>query len=103
MRRGQAVRFALVSLPLLVLTAAGTGEGTASWTGRVTVKGNEPHAWLALTAEDGTVYEVVGEKALEIRKAWQGRRIRVEGRIVEEARGPGFPARLEATAFREVQ
>ena len=112
----------LAAVPLLAIALAGCVSDkepsrtaatavTAAWAGRVSVKGNEPHTWLALTVEDGKVYELVGDKAALIREGYQNRRLRVEGRIVSAAAAPGAataaapgtPVRIDVTGFREVQ
>lgn len=103
----------VLALSLPVLAAAGCvspqqraadGQKAAAgaWTGRISVKGNEPHAYLALTTDDGRVYELTGGVAAAIRNTFQNRRLRVEGTIAAQAGGPGFPARIEVTGFLEV-
>ncbi len=79
--------------------AAG-GEGSVILVGKVSVKGSEPNTYLALTAEDGTVYELAGEKAGELRDEYQGRLIEVRGMLVKEAVGPGMPARVEIMEYK---
>ena len=70
--------------------------------GRVAVKGSEPHTYLVLVS-NGQDYKLVGPLRDEIWKSFQGRRIRVRGRIVREARGPGFPAELEVLEILGVE
>ena len=72
------------------------GQGIAA-TGRVIVTGSAPHVLLVLESDTGA-YELVGDHAAEL---WslQGRQVTVRGRVVREAHGPGFPARLEVDDF----
>ena len=68
--------------------------------GRVTATGSDPHVILVL--DTGTeYYHLVGEQAAEL---WglQQRQIEVYGRVVRQARGPGFPAQLEVDGFQVV-
>ena len=66
--------------------------------GRVVVVGSDPHVLLVVVTEAGTEYELVGELAAEL---WdlQQRRVRVRGEVVQQAYGPGFPARLEVDEY----
>jgi len=113
MKKRRLANLAAFALPLLFSVAgcascekpapAGQKAQPAVWVGRISLKGNEPHTWLALSTEDGTVYELIGERAAVIRDRHQNRRLRVEGKVVSAAKGPGFPARIEVGAFSEVQ
>ena len=96
-------------LALLVLVAVG-GCDTVTVGGRVAVKGSEPSTWVALVETGNeeterparTEYALVGPLADEIRSRHQGRHLVVRGRIVSEARGPGFPAELKVTEILSV-
>ena len=68
--------------------------GCLTYTGRVSVKGNEPHSYVVLVTQDDTAYRLVGDLAPRIRKEYQNMTIVVRGCIVKEAVGPGFPAEL---------
>ena len=87
-----AVLMGCASLP----DSTDPAQGIAA-TGRVIVTGSAPHVLLVLETDRGG-YELVGDHAAEL---WslQGRQITVRGRVVREARGPGFPARLEVNDF----
>ena len=66
--------------------------------GRVVAVGSEPHVLLVVVTEAGVEYELVGALAAEL---WglQQRHVRVRGRVVQPAYGPGFPARLEVAEY----
>jgi hypothetical protein len=88
---------ALTPLLLLVLIAAGSGEppGTVVLTGRVTVRGSEPHTIVVIASAERGDVQLSGRLAGEIRSRHQGRILEVRCRIVREALGPGFPAEAE--------
>ncbi|MFO7780909.1 MAG: hypothetical protein R6W94_04720 [Spirochaetia bacterium] len=97
---------AMVAMVLLVFisataTAFGTQESEGElreFEGRLSVQGNEPHTFLALSTAD-RVFRVVGP--LEDRLArHQGQHVRVAGRI-EEAGKMGRPARLHVVEIIE--
>ena len=90
--RGAACALTLLAaLPLLL--AAGCREVRV--TGKVAVKGSEPHTWIALTTAGGEEYRLTGELAVTIANRLQGRTVTVEARIVRRSAGPGLPAELE--------
>ena len=60
--------------------------------GRVVVTSSEPNVMLVIVTDD-THYELVGKLAEDLWKLQQ-RQVTVRGRIVRQALGPGFPARL---------
>ena len=69
--------------------------------GRVTAIGSAPHVKLVIVT-DTTHYELVGDLSDDLWKLQQ-RIVTVHGRIVQQAAGPGFPARLAVDKFvREV-
>ena len=70
-------------------------------TGRVTVTGSAPLTILVLVAE-ADHYEIVGDLAPELRKLQQ-LHVTVRGRVVREAVGPGFPARLQVVSYTRVR
>ena len=70
------------------------------FTGRVTVTGSAPRTILVLVTETDH-YEIVGDLAPELRTLQQ-RHVTVRGRVVREAAGPGFPARLQVDSYTRV-
>ena len=70
-------------------------------TGRVTVTGSAPLTILVLVTE-ADHYEIVGDLAPELRKLQQ-LHVTVRGRVVREAAGPGFPARLQVDSYTRVR
>ena len=87
-----------------ILLAAGVSAcRSATFQGKVAVRGSEPHTYLSLLSEEGRDAALVGPLAAEIEANFQGRYIRVEGRIVKEATGPGFPAEIEVVKILEVR
>jgi hypothetical protein len=69
--------------------------------GRVSVKGNEPHTYLALKTVKEE-FKIVGLLTNEIRDKYQNKYIEVKGAIIKKAIGPGFPAELEVTSIVKV-
>ncbi|MCY4442174.1 MAG: hypothetical protein OXE53_18445 [Deltaproteobacteria bacterium] len=65
--------------------------------GRVVVTGSEPNVMLVIVTDDSH-YELVGEFAQDLWKLQQ-RQVTVRGRIVRQALGPGFPARLAVDGY----
>lgn len=75
---------------------------TIAVTGKVSVKGSVPHAYLCLTTDEGVDYRLVGPLQEQILKHYQQQRLRLEGEIQKAALGPGFPAELMVTDFQVV-
>ena len=77
--------------------------------GKVAVKGNEPFTYVALVADENVEYSIVGSLKIEIREKYQGRYLRVRGRISRsDARAPSPskpspPVRLEVLEILEVR
>ena len=71
--------------------------------GRVSVRGNEPFTYLSLVTEENEEYALVGPLEERIRRDYQGSYLRVKGTILEEAKGPGFPAQLKLDEILEVR
>ena len=73
-------------------------EAAIEVSGRVVAVGSEPHVLLVVVTEAGVEYELVGEPAAAL---WglQQRRVRVRGRVVQPAYGPGFPAQLKVHEY----
>lgn len=70
---------------------------TVTLKGKIAVKGNEPHTYLVLILEQNLEYAIVGDLRQEIWTKYQGQVIKVRGKIVKQAVGPGFPAELEVS------
>jgi hypothetical protein len=75
--------------------------GSVTIEGKISVKGNEPNVYLALTTKDNREYSIVGKYEKEIWEKYQGQSIRVKGRIVKKGIGPGFPDEFEVTGIME--
>lgn len=65
--------------------------------GRVTVTGSAPHVMLVIVTDD-VHYELVSAAAEDLWELQQ-RQVTVRGRIVRQALGPGFPARLAVDKY----
>ncbi len=68
--------------------------------GKISVKGNEPHTYLVINVEY-TDYILRGNIAGRIREEYQGRIVLIEGIIIKEEAGPGFPAEVEVVSLPE--
>jgi hypothetical protein len=86
---------------LLFLVVMFTAAGCITLSGRITVKGNEPHTYVVLVAGESEEYVIVGDLAETLRKEYQNKRVRVKGKIVGKAI-PGKPAELEVFEILEV-
>ena len=87
----------LVSLALPL--AAQGGQETERLTGIISVKGNEPVTFLALTEADGTVWRLTGPKVQELRHY---QNLRVSLVVVRNAASPGHlrPQTVEVVEYR---
>ncbi|MBN2735742.1 MAG: hypothetical protein JXR70_02095 [Spirochaetales bacterium] len=63
--------------------------------GRISVRGNEPNTMLTIETSHG-VLEITGPLKQQIWQNYQGQEIKIRVKLVREALGPGFPARVEA-------
>lgn len=72
------------------------GDGLIELTGKLSVKGSEPHTMLVLTTSRGEAYQIVGDLEAVLRGNFQYRTVTLRGEVVKEAIGPGFPAQFEA-------
>ena len=80
----------LVTLAVALAVACVT---LSTVTGRIVVKGSEPHTYLAIETSDGE-YALVGDLAGDVAE-YQNLVITIQGIVVSDALGPGMPARLE--------
>lgn len=92
--------FLLTALSLLLLTATGCSADKVL-SGRVTLAGSAPHSYVRILSAQ-TEYRLVGPQEQQLREQWQGREVRVDGRVVKEAIGPGFPAEFEVKHIEEI-
>jgi hypothetical protein len=85
-------------IPVLVLLTFFTGSCRSTvLTGRVVIKGNEPHSYPVLVTPERGEFVLSGDLSGELRERYQGTTITVEGRIAAPAAGPGRPPRFEVT------
>ena len=89
---GAGVLLACASLPDSSATAA-----LIAVTGRVTVTGSDPGVTLVIVTETEE-YELVGDRAEDLWRLQQ-RYVTVHGRVVRQAYGPGYPARLKVEFY----
>ena len=69
--------------------------GTMVIKGKVTIKGNEPFSYVALTAENGSEYRLTGKLKDLIAEKYQNMILTVRGKIIKKQAGPGMPAEFE--------
>ena len=70
-------------------------------TGRVTTIGSDPRITLVIVTETED-YELVGDRSEDLWRLQQ-REVTVRGRVVRQAYGPGFPARLQVDSYSLVR
>ena len=93
----------LTILFLATLAVPGCAADLTSIEGRVAVAGNAPFTYVRVIAQDDIEYKLVGPKADILRRSWQGRIVRLEGKVVKEAIGRGFPAEFEVRSLVEAE
>ena len=76
----------IIPLMIFLLMASCTGE----MDGTISVKGNEPHTFLAFTAPNGNMYRIEGSNVNELRSKYQGTRVRIKGKLIKETESSGF-------------
>ena len=83
--------------------AGGIGQGTpaepgesGTITGKISVKGSEPKTFVALTTEDGTVYEITGPLKERLQEEYQYKTVTLEGELLRTSSGPGMSAQFRA-------
>lgn len=69
------------------------GCNSVSVQGKVAVKGNEPFTYVALVADENVEYSIVGPLKSEIREKYQGRYLKVRGRIIRSGPSVGSPSK----------
>ena len=67
-----------------------------TYTGKISVKGNMPFAYLVLATADGDM-KIVGSLAQKLQDCCQGRTVTVRGSIVKEGKGFLQPSELEVS------
>ncbi len=71
--------------------------------GVISVKGNEPHTYLAFTAENGDLYEIEGAMVNELREKYQGTKVKLKGKLLNKKDKSIFgPGVIEVTEITEV-
>jgi hypothetical protein len=75
--------------------------GCTTLSGRITIKGNEPHTYVVLVIDDSKEYVIVGEMADKLRQEYQNKTIKVKAKVVTKAI-PGKPAEVEVLEILEV-
>ncbi len=69
--------------------------------GKITIRGNEPHSYVHLETQSKQHYCIVGEFEQAIRESKQHQTVKLKGRVVKKAKGPGFPAEFEVLEIIE--
>lgn len=63
---------------------------TGEMDGIISVKGNEPHTYLAFTTDNGDVYRIEGPKVIELHDKYQGTRVRIKGKLIRKKETTSF-------------
>ena len=79
--------FVICAMSIACSSVSAQKPGFVTVTGVVSVKGNEPFTYCALTSS-GRAYSIVGDRKSEIMAKYQNREITVTGKIVREGEGP---------------
>jgi hypothetical protein len=81
--------------------ASSSKKEVVSIKGKIAVKGNEPHTYVAIVTEDKREYRIVGDLETEIRRVYQQKIVIVDGIIVKESNSPLIPPELEVLKIEE--
>lgn len=74
---------------------------TTTYSGKIAVIGSEPHTFVSLINEDGEIFKITGKYEKKLWENYQNQRVILKGTVIEEAKGPGFPAVLEVNKIVE--
>jgi formylmethanofuran dehydrogenase subunit C len=66
--------------------------------GTISVKGNMPHTYLAITADDGRVFKVTGNAKDELWNNYQGSKVTIKGKIISMPQG-FMPGEIDAESI----
>jgi hypothetical protein len=83
--------------------AASPQKDVVSITGKIAVKGNEPHTYVVIVTEDKREYRITGDLEPEIRKNYQQKRVIVDAVIVKESDSPLIPTEIDVLKIEEFQ
>jgi hypothetical protein len=91
---------------ILLLSAlvffSGCAISSNTITGKIVIKGEYPHTFIAMKVRNRVYYNVVGDLKRVLKASYQGKRITLAGHFVSSAQGPGMPARFHATKVVEI-
>ncbi|MFW5828368.1 MAG: hypothetical protein ACOCU4_09755 [Alkalispirochaeta sp.] len=98
-----------VVLVLVLLLGVGVVVGLSAWgrseretmEGRISIKGSEPHTYVALSTPDQT-YQLTGDPVEVLAADYQNQTVRVEGVRVEGDTGSLLPL-IEVESFEVVE
>lgn len=96
------VRHTLAAAIVTAFTAAALTACSVTLVGKISVKGNEPHTYLALVTRDGEEFAITGDHVATLRASYQNATLRVSGTVESRRLGPSFPARLRVERFEVV-
>lgn len=98
-------KIVLFGIALLYLSTNSWGESAdiIEIVGKVSMKGNEPFSYLAITDQITGEHRLVGDKIDEIKTKYQQLRLRVKGRVIKACSGFGSPAEFEVIDIIEVK
>ncbi len=87
-------RNAFCGIILLLFAIALASCENRTYSGTLAMRGNAPFSKLVLAADDGRLFELVGDTSKTL-MSHQYQRVVIAGKEIEPAKGPGFPAKLE--------
>jgi hypothetical protein len=92
-------RFHVLACVMLILVATlALACDEKTYSGTLSMRGHAPFEKLVLVADDGSMYELTGDKAKNL-MSHQHNRIVLSGKKISEQKGPGFPAKLSVTSI----
>ena len=82
----------IVAVVLLAVLLFSCDDETKVISGKVAVAGNEPFSYVRVIDQNNVEYKLVGPLVEGLRKSYQGKVVKLRGKVIKRAVGPGFPA-----------
>jgi hypothetical protein len=98
-RQGLGVCLFLLASCLSVF-AQGSQQNNSILIGVISVKGNEPFTYVALTEANGHVWKLTGKKVQELKKDFQNKEVLLNLKEVPSYPESGLPPKVEVISYR---
>jgi len=68
--------------------------------GKIMIKGNEPHSFVALTTKKGEEYQLQGSLVKNLRQRYQGMVLKLSGTLMDKKKHYGRPIRFNVEEIK---